>query len=155
MTNHIALHHALVIDTEHLAGRGTRCIGTMVETQIQHDVTIMLVDDEPAVRNVLARALRREGYSIIDAQDGIEAIDMLADGLSSPVHLLITDLNMPRLGGLDLARRVRDANWVRRVIFMTGDVTLDTLSDGDESALLWKPFNLQSLVGTVRDMLAR
>jgi DNA-binding response OmpR family regulator len=121
--------------------------------QTPQDKTILLVDDEPMVRNVLSRALRREGYGIMDARDGIEALDMLSGGLRSPVHLLITDLDMPRLGGIDLARHVRAANWVQRVIFMTGDLATANVVKERDSALLWKPFSLRVLTATVREML--
>jgi two-component system, cell cycle sensor histidine kinase and response regulator CckA len=118
------------------------------------DVRIMLVDDEPMVRSVLSRALRREGYQIVDAGDGLEALNLIEDGTASPVHLLITDLNMPRLGGVDLARHMRATNHVQRVIFMTGDTPAGSLIDGDHSALLQKPFNLKTLASAVHQILA-
>jgi two-component system cell cycle sensor histidine kinase/response regulator CckA len=127
----------------------------MAAPQAPHDVRIMVVDDEPAVRSVLARALRREGYTIVDACDGIEALRLLSSSSHTPVHLLITDINMPRLGGLDLARQVRAANHVRRVIFMSGDIEADTTESEGHSVMLWKPFSLRALSATVREVLAR
>ncbi|NTW97340.1 MAG: response regulator [Oscillochloris sp.] len=114
----------------------------------------MLVDDEPTVRSVLSRALRREGYQIVDAGDGVEALDILECDMHAPVHLLITDLDMPRLGGLDLAKHMRAANRVQRVIFMTGDTTKAMPLDGRHSTLLQKPFNLKALASVVHQMLA-
>jgi two-component system response regulator MprA len=119
------------------------------------DLTILLVDDEPMVRSVLARALRREGYGIVDAQDGVEALDMLSGGLHESVQLLITDLDMPRLGGVALARYARAANWVQRVIFMTGDSASPPVADEEHSVMLWKPFSLQVFTATVREILDR
>jgi two-component system response regulator MprA len=115
----------------------------------------MVVDDEPAVLSVLTRALRREGYATVDACDGVEALRLLAGDESAPVHLLITDLNMPRLGGLDLARRVRAANWVEHVIFISGDIETDATGGEEHSMMLWKPFSLKALAATVREVLGR
>jgi CheY-like chemotaxis protein len=88
------------------------------------------------VRSVLTRALRREGYDIVAARDGVEAMDMLSGDLHPPVDLLITDLDMPRLGGIDLARHVRAANWVQRVIFMTGDTICNPIIHEQPSEML-------------------
>jgi CheY-like chemotaxis protein len=118
-------------------------------------IRIMVVDDEPAVRSVVTRALRREGYTTIDASDGVEALGLLSSSAHDPIHLLITDLDMPRLGGVDLAKRVRAANWVQHVIFMSGDIAANPAGEERHSVMLWKPFSLRALAATVRELLGR
>lgn len=127
--------------------------GLMLSPRSPEDITILLVEDEPAVRDMIARALRREGYQIVDASDGVEAIDLFNLHPLAEVHLLITDMDMPRLGGLDLASQLRAANLVQRVIYMTGDIFRSPPSELT-STLLRKPFNLQHLTSVVREMLA-
>ncbi len=120
-----------------------------------HHITILLVDDEPSVRNLLVRILRREGYQIVDAADGLEALDLFATSSDHPIHLLITDLDMPRLGGIELARHLRDTNRVQRVIFMTGDTNRIGPHTPEHHALLQKPFHPHVLTQMVNQVLAQ
>lgn len=154
MTEHPMLLHSSSVDPDRRVHDGIAHKATIATPPSPRDVTIMLVDDEPTIRSVLSRALRREGYQIVDAADGIEALDLFEGNLRSPVHLLITDLDMPRLGGIELARHLRASNHVQRVIFMTGDSPTGALIDGGHSTLIQKPFNLKVLATTVHEMLA-
>ncbi|EFO81161.1 PAS domain S-box protein [Oscillochloris trichoides DG-6] len=120
-----------------------------------HHITILLVDDEPDLRSLLVRVLRREGYQIVDAADGLEALDLFAHLSHHPIHLLITDLDMPRLGGLDLARHLRETNRVQRVIFMTGDMNRVGPHAPEHHALLQKPFHPRLLAQVVNQILAQ
>jgi CheY-like chemotaxis protein len=114
--------------------------------------TIMLVEDEPMVRSLLARVLRSRGYTVIEAVDGLDALE-LATQREQPVDLLLTDVVMPRLGGIDLAAQMLAGGYVARVLYMTGysDVTLHGV---DVSvAVLRKPFAPRVLTEAVQRML--
>jgi DNA-binding NtrC family response regulator len=80
------------------------------------DGTVLLVDDEPNVRRVLAALLRKEGYRTLEASDGEEALRTLA---SSPVHALVADLRMPRMNGLELLEAVQQQHRGVPVVLLT------------------------------------
>ena len=77
---------------------------------------ILIADDEPNHRRCLSISLRLEGYEVLEAADGQQALDALADG---PIDVLICDLMMPRIDGLELSRRMRFAYPNTRVILMS------------------------------------
>lgn len=154
MTELPMLHHVSSVDPDCRAYEGVVHRGGTIAPPSPGDVTIMLVDDEPDLRRLISRALRREGYQIVDAGDGIEALALLEAHSSSPVHLLITDLDMPRLGGVDLARHLRDSNQIQRVIFMTGNSPDGPLIEGGYNTLIQKPFNLKALSLAIQALLA-
>jgi CheY-like chemotaxis protein len=80
---------------------------------------VLVVENEPAVRDVAARALRAAGYSVLLAADGADALRE-AERCRGPIHLLLTDLVMPRLGGGPLAQRLVAARPGLRVVYMSG-----------------------------------
>jgi len=69
-------------------------------------IKILVVEDEPLVRKVVARSLREQGYNVLQAADGLEALEV-AQRHNGAIHLLITDVIMPQMGGKDLADRLR------------------------------------------------
>jgi PAS domain S-box-containing protein len=120
-------------------------------------VTVLLAEDEAAVRSLVAESLRLEGYNVIEARDGEEALSAHAES-EAPVDLLVTDLAMPRLGGLALAERLRRRAPTVAVLYLTGflDRSLAGASAAmvPGSALMHKPFPPAELIGKVREMLA-
>jgi PAS domain S-box-containing protein len=117
--------------------------------------TVLLAEDEDGVRALVLQVLRRSGYTVLEARDGLEALT-LSESHSGPIHLLLTDVVMPRLGGGRLARRVNRQRPDTRVLFMSGfaDSTLvrhEVLS-GDVDCLL-KPFTPEVLARKVRETL--
>jgi two-component system cell cycle sensor histidine kinase/response regulator CckA len=118
--------------------------------------TILLVEDEAEVRLLLAESLREEGYQVLTAEDGEEASALFA-ARDQAISLVVTDLNMPRLGGIELTRQLRQISPTLPIIHMTGYVQ-DTAKDGTgqeaPTALLLKPFSPQQLTTLVRDLLA-
>jgi PAS domain S-box-containing protein len=117
--------------------------------------TILVAEDEPAVRSLVEHVLRGAGYTVIAAVDGREALD-LAGGLAS-IDLLLTDVMMPRLNGPELAAALREWRPDQRVLFMSG-FTSDVLGErgitSPEVELLTKPFAPNELVSRVQEMLA-
>jgi PAS domain S-box-containing protein len=117
--------------------------------------TILVAEDEPAVRALVEHVLRTAGFTVIAAVDGREALD-LARALPT-IDLLLTDVMMPRLNGPDLAEALRDQRPDQRVLFMSG-FTNDVLGErgiiSPDVELLTKPFVPDDLLARIREMLA-
>ena len=119
-------------------------------------MTIMVVDDEAAVRDALRRALELEGYDVELAADGAEALERLVDG-ARPDALLL-DVLMPGVDGLEVCRRLRRSGSRLPVLMLTARAEVsDRVSGLDAGAddYLAKPFALQELLARVRALLRR
>jgi two-component system response regulator MprA len=119
-------------------------------------MTILVVDDEAAVRDALRRALRLEGYEVELAADGAEALRRLEDG-AQPDALLL-DVLMPGVDGLEVCRRLRRSGSRLPVLMLTARAEVsDRVSGLDAGAddYLAKPFALQELLARVRALLRR
>ena len=119
-------------------------------------MTIMVVDDEAAVRDALRRALRLEGYSVELAADGAEALRRLEDG--PPPDALLLDVLMPGVDGLEVCRRLRRSGSRLPVLMLTARAEVaDRVAGLDAGAddYLPKPFALQELLARVRALLRR
>jgi CheY-like chemotaxis protein len=117
--------------------------------------TVLLVEDESQVRELNVAALEMFGYRVLEAADGHEALQ-LAARIREPIHLLVTDVIMPRLGGRELARRIRDLRPQIRVLFASGYAEDGITHDGVLEPgvhLLSKPFSPQDLAARVRHLL--
>jgi two-component system cell cycle sensor histidine kinase/response regulator CckA len=117
--------------------------------------TILLVEDEDAVRALAMRILRREGYTVYVASNAAEAEAVFASN-GSEIALLVSDLVLPGVGGMDLARRLRDRRPALNVLLMSGYTDRDVgafQSETDRVAFLQKPFTPDSLVGRVGELL--
>jgi two-component system response regulator MprA len=118
-------------------------------------VSILVVDDEPAVRQALQRALTFEGYSVRTADDGRGALDSL---LAGPVDALLLDVTMPGLDGLEVCRRLRAAGDQTPILMLTArHATADRVAGLDAGAddYLVKPFALEELLARIRALLRR
>ena len=117
--------------------------------------TILVVEDDPAVRALTQRLLKRQGYTVITASDGIEALQLIAERLVE-IALVITDIVMPGMSGGELAARVADAHPHLAVMFMSGytdDVIVRRGLLDESTAFLQKPFTASSLASAVREAL--
>ncbi|MEA2783296.1 MAG: two-component system, cell cycle sensor histidine kinase and response regulator CckA [Rhodospirillaceae bacterium] len=117
--------------------------------------TILLVEDEDAVRLFSARALRNKGYKVLEARSGEAALDILSQE-GEPVDLLVTDVVMPEMDGPALVERVRGQRPDMKVIFISGyaeSAFREQASDGSQLHFLAKPFSLKQLAGKVKDVL--
>jgi two-component system, chemotaxis family, chemotaxis protein CheY len=116
---------------------------------------IMSVDDSPSIRQMVTFTLRNEGYQVIEAEDGRDALSKLG---GSPVSLVITDLHMPNMDGLELIRNLR-ANPSYKftpVVMLTTESNMDKKTLGkDAGATGWivKPFKPEQLVAVVKRLL--
>jgi two-component system response regulator MprA len=116
---------------------------------------VLVVDDEPAVRRALERALRLENHDVTLASDGEEALDVLAAGSADAV---ILDIMMPKLDGLEVCRRLRKAGDRTPVLMLTARDAIDDRVEGlDVGAddYLVKPFALRELQARLRALLRR
>jgi two-component system response regulator MprA len=116
---------------------------------------ILIVDDEPAVRASLERALSLEGYDIDLAGDGAAALDQLA---VAPPDAVVLDLGMPRVDGLEVCRRMRAAGDRTPVLMLTARDAIDDRVEGLDAGAddyLVKPFALRELRARLRALLRR
>ena len=116
---------------------------------------VLVVDDEPAVRRALERALKLESYDVALAEDGEQALDALAH---EPADAVVLDVMMPRLDGLEVCRRLRRAGDRTPILMLTArDAIDDRVSGLDAGAddYLVKPFALRELQARIRALLRR
>ena len=106
---------------------------------------LLVVDDEEQVLELERRILETAGYQVMQASHGLEAIARLADG--TPLDLLIADLNMPGLDGMEMVRRIRATRPNLKVLFVTGHVDrlMESPRQWDHEAFVEKPFTPGSL----------
>jgi PAS domain S-box-containing protein len=117
--------------------------------------TILIAEDEPAIRAALARVLRANGYRVLEAADGTEAL-RIAGAEPGGIDVLLTDVMMPGMGGMELVRRLRAARPATRVMIMSGytsDEALRTELGGARSEFLQKPFTARAVSHAVRTLL--
>jgi hypothetical protein len=119
--------------------------------------TILLADDEPVVLSLAQRLLRQSGYRVLAVTDGEEALAIYRQH-ADEIALVITDLRMPKLDGLELLRRLKQMNQRVKVLVTSGsslsDLATTIMAEGAEG-LLAKPYHIGELIGTVKGMLCR
>jgi signal transduction histidine kinase/CheY-like chemotaxis protein len=118
--------------------------------------TLLVVEDEPAVGEIIALLLRDLGYKVLTAENG-EAAERVIAGCAHEIDLIVTDLNMPRMNGRELLARLSRNNPRVRVILTSGSEELldDAMTESLEIDFLPKPFSRQGLVEKVRAVLAK
>ncbi|RYY43743.1 MAG: response regulator, partial [Sphingomonadales bacterium] len=111
--------------------------------------TVLVVEDEERVRSYSVEALRELGYTVLDARDGVEALNIIARGQS--ISLLFSDVVMPEMGGRELAARAAAVVPGLKVLLTSG-YTPESVGDADRD-ILGKPFDLAQLANRVRAAL--
>jgi two-component system cell cycle sensor histidine kinase/response regulator CckA len=117
--------------------------------------TILLVEDEAGIRELAGDFLQGLGYMVLTAMDGDEAL-RIAEGHEVLIHLLVTDIVMPNVGGNELAKRLRQVRPQIKVLFMSGYPDHPALAGGGlglHTTVLQKPFSLDALAHKVRSVL--
>jgi DNA-binding response OmpR family regulator len=117
---------------------------------------LLFVDDEPVLRAAIARSLELNGFRVLQATDGADAITLV--NRYGPPHLVITDLMMPNIGGVELARRLQERWPALPIIFMSGyspEELRRRSTTPFDSKLLQKPFKLSELAEQVAATLSR
>jgi two-component system, cell cycle sensor histidine kinase and response regulator CckA len=117
--------------------------------------TVLVVEDQDGIRDIVRESLRRNGYKVLIAVDGNEALQMASE-YPDPIHLLVTDLVMPNIGGRELAQRLTPLRPAMKVLFMSGyseHSALDIEATSQSASVLQKPFSLDALARQVRRVL--
>jgi signal transduction histidine kinase/ActR/RegA family two-component response regulator len=130
--------------------------GAPVSGGLHGHETILLAEDEPAVRKLVRDALEQLGYTVLPAADGYEAMRIL-EVHNGVVHLLLTDVIMPLMSGPELVKRVRSVKPATKVVYMSG-YTDDALAfhgfSQQNNGFLQKPFNAAVLAEKIRKVLS-
>jgi DNA-binding response OmpR family regulator len=116
--------------------------------------TILLVDDEESIRTVLAFPLEKDGYSVVQAGDGEEALQLFAE---QPIDLVVLDIMLPRLDGLEVCKRLRATSTVPIIMLTARDDELDKVLGLELGAddYITKPFSIREFRSRVRALLRR
>jgi CheY-like chemotaxis protein len=117
--------------------------------------TVLVVEDDEALRNVACRILRKQGYDVREAKDGRQALAICAQS-EVPLHLVVTDMVMPEMSGYELGRQIASRRPDIPVLFMSGytqDATVREDFVQGTSNFLDKPFTPATLASKVREVL--
>jgi len=117
--------------------------------------TVMIVEDDPSTRRLYRFLLANSGYTVVEAEDGIAALEHLQ---KTAVDVIITDMNMPRMGGMELVRALRQNHSGVYVIMVTAFGTPDTEKNAYRAGVneyLTKPFEFEELERRVKEFFAR
>ena len=117
--------------------------------------TILLVEDEDGLRSLNARGLRSRGYSVIEAANGVEALELMEES-NGAVDLVVSDVVMPEMDGPTMLKEMRGRNPNIRIIFVSGyaeDAFEKSLPENQQFAFLPKPFALAALVAKVKETM--
>ncbi len=147
---------------EEIAARGSREAQAGRVTGLKHGKptgreTILLVDDEKALRKLGKRVLSQAGYRVLEASDGAMALRIAAEEVGE-IDLVLTDIEMPTLGGRGMVDELHEMSPDIRVLFMSGYTDNEILRRGmrtSETDFLQKPFTAESLCAAVRSVLAK
>jgi two-component system cell cycle sensor histidine kinase/response regulator CckA len=125
------------------------------EVVLRGTETVLLVEDEDALRRAAAELLSLRGYRVLQAKDGLDALSV-AKSYESKIHLTVTDVVMPHMSGGELAKELETLRPETRVLFVSGyagQTVLDHAVVNVESNFLQKPFTLKQLAGKIRTVL--
>lgn len=110
---------------------------------------VLLADDEAGIRQLAGQVRRSHGYTVLEAADSVEALEV-AEQHPGPIHLLLTDWHMPRLDGAVLICRLSNRRPETAIVVMSGYIDLEA---PPKAAVLRKPFHPQELLNTVNGVL--
>jgi signal transduction histidine kinase/ActR/RegA family two-component response regulator len=130
---------------------------TVAHAQPASGTTVLIVEDEAQVRGAAARVLRRAGYTVLECQNGLDALAVWNER-GPEVAVVVTDVVMPQVGGRELVRRLRAVGATVPVLFISGyaeGATPDRGDDTGRSRFLAKPFDISVLVRMVDELVTR
>src|SRR6516162_4085194 len=120
---------------------------------VRERATILVVDDDPDVREVAVSNLESLGYHMLAAEDGQTALRVLAR--NAPVDLLLVDMAMPGMNGVEVIRRARERQHDLRALLVTGYADVDAFAPAESDMILQKPYRLERLAEAVAEALRR
>jgi len=115
------------------------------------DNTILIVDDEKAIRDIFERVLTKAGYTIYSAESAEQALDILKD---QDILVIFSDLRLPNMNGYDLCKIIRERNPVALIYAITGYTTIFDIFDSRRAGFddfFVKPFSIEDLLKAVQD----
>jgi CheY-like chemotaxis protein len=120
--------------------------------------TILLVEDEEEVRKLIAKILRKQGYKVLEASQGKEVFS-LCEEQGGPIHLMVTDVVMPEMTGVELAKHIKQVYPEMKVLYMSGyssdRVAIDHGKVEKTIEFIQKPFTVDRLARKIREVLDR
>jgi len=119
--------------------------------------TVLLVEDESMIRGLLQEVLRKSGFTVLTANSGDEAI-RICDRYSGTIHLMLTDVVMPRMSGCELVGRLAPSRPEMKILYMSGyakDATVHHVTMASNAEMIEKPFSASYLVSRVQAVLRR
>ena len=128
--------------------------GEVETTPARGRKTVLIAEDEDAVRELASEFVQSAGYTVLTARDGIEAL-VLAHQADQPIHVLITDVVMPKMRGSELAKQLKRLRPSLKVVYMSGYLEYNRGTEDflEDSLFLQKPFSRDTLVRKVREAL--
>jgi len=144
------IHLPSAVNTPSPAGEGTVAV-----LQTRGNETLLVVEDEGEIRAMVTQYLEQNGYTVLQANNGREALE-IAGNYSGTIHLLVTDVVMPQVGGHELAQHLQRLRPRTKVLFTSGypeHATLNEKVAQQDAIILQKPFPLNVLAGKIRDLL--
>lgn len=165
----IASRHQGGIEVESTVGAGT-CVRVWLPVQSGAPVVepsslppakgaeiVLVVEDEAAIRKIIARKLKQLGYQVLEAEDGQAALELLANAVDA-IDLVVTDVQMPRVSGMAMVREMRRSQPTLPAVFLSGYAGLDDAELDELRAmgpLVAKPFTQDELMRVIRETLER
>jgi CheY-like chemotaxis protein len=119
--------------------------------------TILLVEDEPALRSLTTASLEKLGYHVLEAGSGLQAL-VIALGHVGKIDVIVTDVVMPQMSGPELVEKLHEKRQDFTVIFMSGyadGVAVERATGGTEVALLSKPFSTELLAAKIQEVRSK
>jgi DNA-binding response OmpR family regulator len=135
---------------------GYTCLGSASTASIPGgEETVLVADDEPSIRNLVSYVLQREGYRVLQAANGVDALSVTSKHIEEPIDLLVTDVAMPKMDGIELAGQLRIIWPNIRVLFISAEFIDPQKVLGFGGKFLAKPFTLSALTIMVHEILPR
>ena len=125
-----------------------------MEEELDYKKTILIVDDEKMILNLLAHNLEKEGYNVIEASDGLEAVNIAQE---KKIDLILLDVMLPKLDGLSVCKRIKNMMNIPILMVTAKDDELDKILGLELGAddYITKPFNIRELLARVKDNLRK
>ena len=126
------------------------------ESNQDSSATVLLVEDDRPLLEFFSRVLRRDGYRVLEAENGVEALKVAEDHSDDRIDVLLSDVAMPYMDGIQLAERLREIRPEIQVLLTTGlpiQMVMDRCGPTFKADFLPKPFSVSDLSGKIRRLV--
>ena len=131
-------------------------MANLTESNQDSSVTVLLVEDDRSMLEFLSAVLRRDGYRVLEAENGVEALKVAEDHSDDRIDVLLSDVAMPYMDGIQLAERLREIRPEIQVLLTTGlpiQMVMDRCGPTFKADFLPKPFSVSDLSGKIRRLV--